>query len=82
MTRNIRVIIFIQNITDRATCFLITRKTSYFLVGHNTSERILSDNIIDRFAESTVLAAAIFRSHLNFEKTSSIGLESGLYGGR
>jgi hypothetical protein len=31
---------------------------------------------------STVRADALFRSHLNFENTSSIGLKSGLYGGK
>jgi hypothetical protein len=31
---------------------------------------------------STVRADAIFNSHLNYEKTSLIGLRSGRYGGR
>ena len=31
---------------------------------------------------STVRADALCKSHLNFEETSSVGLRSGLYGGR
>ncbi len=31
---------------------------------------------------STVSIDALVRSHLSFESTSSIGLKSGLYGGR